>query len=40
MMGVRLNIPAVGNILPTTEEIRRSDVVAALVAAFRALQSQ
>ena len=38
MMGVRL--PAVGNILPTPEEIRRSDVVAALVAAFRALQTQ
>ena len=40
LMGVRLRLPAVGNILPTTEEIRRSDVVAALTAAFRALQSR
>ena len=39
MMGVRLRIPAVGNILPTVEEVRRGDVVAALAAAFRALQS-
>ena len=40
LMGVRLRLPAVGNILPTPEEIRRADVVAVLVAAFRALQSQ
>ncbi|KAF0298223.1 Dedicator of cytokinesis protein 7 [Amphibalanus amphitrite] len=39
LMGVRLRIPAVGNILPTVEEVRRGDTVAALVAAFRALQS-
>ena len=39
MMGVRLRVPAIGNILPAPEEVRRSDVVAALVAAFRALQS-
>ncbi|KAF0312570.1 putative RNA-directed DNA polymerase from transposon BS [Amphibalanus amphitrite] len=40
LMGVRLRIPAVGNILPTPDEVWRSDVVAALVAAFRALQSR
>ena len=40
LMGVRLRLPAVGNILPTTDEVRRSDVVAALAAAFRALQSR
>ncbi|XP_043212000.1 uncharacterized protein LOC122376264 [Amphibalanus amphitrite] len=39
MMGVRLRTQAIGNILPTPEEVRRSDAVAALVAAFRALQS-
>ena len=39
MMGVRLRIPAIGNILPTVEEVRRGDVVAALAAAFRTLQS-
>ncbi|KAF0297293.1 Retrovirus-related Pol polyprotein from type-1 retrotransposable element R1 4 [Amphibalanus amphitrite] len=39
LMGVRLKIPAVGNILPTPDEVWRSDVVAALVAAFKALQS-
>ena len=40
LMGVRLRIPAIGNILPTPDEVRRSDAVAALVAAFRALQSR
>ena len=40
LMGVRLRTPAVGNILPTPDEVWRSDVVAALVAAFRALQSR
>ena len=40
LMGVRLRIPAIGNILPAPEEVRRSDVVAALAAAFRALQSR
>ncbi|KAF0300921.1 hypothetical protein FJT64_026689 [Amphibalanus amphitrite] len=40
LMGVRLRIPAVRNILPTPDEVWRSDVVAALVAAFRALQSR
>ena len=39
LMGVRLRVPAIGNILPTPEEVRRSDAVAALTAAFRALQS-
>ena len=38
LVGVRLRIPVVGNILPTTEEVRRGDIVAALVAAFRPLQ--
>ena len=37
LMGVRLRIPAIGSILPTPDEVRRSDVVAALVTAFRAL---
>ena len=40
MMGVRLRVPAVGNMLPSPEEVWRSDVVAALAAAFRALQSR
>ena len=40
LMGVRLRLPAIGNILPTPDEVRRSDVVAALTAAFRALQSR
>ena len=34
LMGVSLRLPAVGNILPTTVEIRRSDVVEALTATF------
>ena len=38
LMGTRLR--CLGSIMPGPEEVRRADVVAALVAVFRALQSR